>query len=161
MSAVPKKKLCWNCEGNIVTNIDNCPYCGVYVHSSEMDEINDWHAPYTGETKTEEIPSPFYKLHPEQEIVNDSSQVPENTPSLSLFEQLKKDVLPTLLLMAGSVFFLFGLVLVLFSHEGTLTLQWNGNLWPYFLIGSIIFIAVGWILLFQNNQDENQDLDES
>ena len=160
MSAVPKKKLCWNCEGNIVCDIDNCPYCGVYVHSPELDEINNWTASYTTEDKTEEIPSPFYQLHPEQENSDKLDETVDNSLiSSSLIYQLKNDVFPTLLLMSGSIFFLFGIVLLLFSHNGTLTLQWNSNLWPYLLVGAVACVIFGWRLLLRADQNNHSDLD--
>jgi hypothetical protein len=63
MSAVPKKKLCWNCEGNVAKDIDNCPYCGVYVHGAEVEEDARWNPSYQPDsTKMEDIPSPLYQV---------------------------------------------------------------------------------------------------
>jgi len=160
MSAVPKKKLCWNCEGNIIKDVDNCPYCGVYVHSPELDEINNWNVPYVVENKKEEIPSPLYQLHSTEEVQDNVNEElnESHSESASMFQQLKNDVLPTLLLMVGSIFFLFGLILFLFSNQGTLTLQWNGNHWPYFLFFSLPSVYFGWKFLLQvdRNEDEEQ-----
>lgn len=158
MSAVPKKKLCWNCEGNISKEIDNCPYCGVYVHSPDLDENNGWNIPYVSGNKKEEIPSPLYQIHENNELDTESedhSEIEALHPASSIFKQLKEDVLPVLLLMSGSIFFLFGIVLFLFSDKGTLTLQWNGDLWPYYLALAVPFVFFGWKYLLQMDQDES------
>lgn len=144
MSAVPKKKLCWNCEGNVSREIDNCPYCGVYLHAmeEEEEETNNWSAPYKFTAgNQEEIPSPPYQqaeIVPEEPI-NEQARI--SYPAIS---RLKQDVLPLLFLMTGSLFFLFGTVLFLFSDQGTLTLQWKGDHWIYFLGLSLPALFFGW-----------------
>lgn len=156
MSAVPKKKLCWNCEGNVSREIDNCPYCGVYLHSDEIEENSNWNPSYRPSSKTEEIPSPLYQIPQEDNQESDSfeenqeASEKEDVPSLSasrLFGQLKQDLFPILFLMMGSIFFLFGVVLFLFSENGTLTLQWQGSHALYFLISALPLIGCGWWLL--------------
>jgi magnesium-transporting ATPase (P-type) len=156
MSAVPKKKLCWNCEGNVSREIDNCPYCGVYLHASE-EEDSDWNPSYRSSSKTEEIPSPLYQIQQENEIDQQESShekdlLEENEHSFaltSLFTQLKQDIFPILFLMAGSIFFLFGVVLVLFSQNGTFTLQWQERDGIYFLLVALPLIGFGWRFLQQ------------
>jgi membrane protein implicated in regulation of membrane protease activity len=51
--------------------------------------------------------------------------------------------------MMGSIFFLFGVVLILFSQNGTLTLQWQGQDGIYFLLFAIPLIIFGWKFLQQ------------
>jgi hypothetical protein len=159
MSAVPKKKLCWNCEGNIAKQVDNCPYCGVYVHSPDLDENNGWNIPYASGNKKEEIPTPFYQIHEnnqthsEEDLEEPSLSNEESQPNFSVMQQLKEDVLPILLLMSGSIFFLFGIVLFLFSTDGKLILEWNGNLWPYFLALAVPFVYLGWKYLLRMDQE--------
>lgn len=138
MNAVPKKKLCWNCEGNVAREIDNCPFCGVYLHATEEVEEDSWNPPYrltAHNSSQDEVPTPPYTA---QEETSDTPAEP-----LTKFESLsgdvldlKKEILPLLFFLSASVFFMFGLILVLFSQNGVLTLQWNGELWPLFLFGS-------------------------
>lgn len=158
MSAVPKKKLCWNCDGHIAKQIDNCPYCGVYVHSPDLDESNGWNLPYAS-GKKEEIPTPFYQIHENEQDDTEELKANEETEEysldFSLMQQLKEDVLPVLLLMSGSIFFLFGIVLFLFSNDGKLTLQWNGTLWPYYMAAAVPFIYLGWKYLLQMDQEDS------
>jgi len=184
MSAVPKRKLCWHCEGNVARDIDNCPYCGVYLQATETEAMVDppiWNPSYhpTG-NKTEEIPLPVYQINPtagqvrshdlerHHSLENESEQEYENergkrslkgkeVESLlvwsRLFAQVKQDVLPILFLMMGSVFFLFGIVLFMFSQEGTLTLQWQEKHGVYFLIFALPLMILGWKFLQQLDSD--------
>jgi hypothetical protein len=155
MSAVPKKKLCWNCEGNVSREVDNCPYCGVYLQGTELEEDSIWNPSYRpSPDKTEEIPSPLYIQEHQREIEEENSEKLGNEPLNwpLLFNQFKKDVFPLLFLMMGSVFFLFGVVLLLFAQNGTLTLQWQGHHSLYFLLFAFPLIIVGWKYMQEENE---------
>lgn len=145
MGALPKKKMCWNCDGNVSEEFDNCPYCGVYVQGTDWNKAyNPAQAEYT-----QEAPAPLYKISTEEEK-NSSLEGEEecvNLQSKHVFDQLKKELLPTLFLMAGSSFLIFSLVLFLFTTNGQLTLQWSSSQAIYFLIAGLPFVAIGWKLL--------------
>lgn len=147
MSAVPKKKLCWNCEGNVSHQADNCPYCAVYLHGpDDEEEAALWNPSFQSSDKTEEIPAPIYQIQDAAEEGKKKMAQPA-APSLELLNSLKRDVFPILFLMMGSLFFLFGTVLLLFAQNGTLTLQWNGSQAIYFLGCSIPLVLLGsWFL---------------
>ncbi len=158
MSAVPKKKLCWNCEGNVARDIDNCPYCGVYLHAPEEEEDSNWNPSYHS-SKTEDIPSPLYQIQPDVEEIQEKqdraiSDEPKHAMKLSLFALLKRDIFPILFLMMGSIFFLFGVVLMLFSQNGTFTLQWQESDGLYFLLFALPLIGFGWMFLQQLESTE-------
>lgn len=158
MSAVPQKKLCWNCDGNVSKEIDNCPYCGVYLHAGQEEEgTSSWG--FSSSSKKEEIPVPLYQIKTDIADSAPSSEPEEEAASVSpaslTLVQLKQDVFPLLLLMSGSVFFLFGIILLLFSQNGTLTLQWDSQYWPIFLLLSFPAIYLGWRFLHQ--MDAEQD----
>ncbi len=145
MSAIPKKKLCWNCEGNVSRQIDNCPFCGVYLHAAEDESEERWNPSFQSRPQIDEEnsnhPIPFSPL--QDPIDQPDTSLNDFSPP-SIYSQIRHEILPILLLMSGSVFFLFGVILLLFSQNGTLVLQWNGNHWPYFLIASIPSLIVGW-----------------
>lgn len=147
MSAVPKKKLCWNCDGNVSIAMDNCPYCGVYLQPEE--ERTFWNTAST--QKAQDLPAPVYKIHEEEETIEESSSEAEGkeeeTPiadTLLSFAKIKRDTFATLFLMSGSLFFLFSLLLLLFSQDGKLTLEWSEELWIYFLVLSTPLLYFGW-----------------
>lgn len=156
MSAVPKRKLCWNCEGNIAKEINNCPYCGVYLNPPEAEDDTTWNPSYNRPAKkTEEVLSPLYQIQPqsvqEPEEQDESSETADSQTNTFhiLFEHLKRDIFPILFLMMGSVFFLFGIVLLLFSQNGTLILQWKESHGFFFLLFAFPLIGFGWMFLQQ------------
>lgn len=157
MSAIPKKKLCWNCDGNISYEVDNCPYCGVYVQGAEWDEDTSWNPTYHPPKEESEVPAPLYAVAEnqleEERCTVESLPLSNNiapSPSLSSF---KRDFFPLFFLMAGSIALLFGVVLILFAKNGTLTLQWKGSYGYYFLLFSIPLLLMGWRSLQQIESD--------
>ncbi len=164
MSAVPKKKLCWNCEGNISKEVDNCPYCGVYLHSLESEDEHLWSPSYRLSSADKEvIPTPPYQASHLDNTSEPTQEKPDETDcksassSQGIFTHLKKDVLSLLLLMSGSLFFLFGTILFLFSDQGTLTLQWKSDYWIYFFVLSLPALYFGWKFLQQLESPSSEE----
>lgn len=160
MSAVPKKKLCWNCEGSVSREVDNCPYCGVYVYSGEQEDYSNWNAGYHSEdSRAGEIPDPIYRVPKEHGIENNEDEVisseASSFSSSDILTHLKKEVFPILFLMTGSVFFLFGVVLLLFSQNGTLVLQWQSQNGYYFFLLAFPLVAFGWKFLQQCHSEDS------
>lgn len=156
MTATPtKKKLCWNCDGNVPLRAEHCPYCGVYIEQSvDVDEAEDQeeedHAPPYTMSASKKAPAPPYSTAPKKLKAPQSEPKvarPAVTHAAVPKEQLRKVVLPLLLLICGSVFALFGLVLLLFSDNGVFVLKWNGDHWPFYLGTGIVFLAIGWRLV--------------
>ena len=85
---------------------------------------------------------------------SDTTNTSSKTSALTL--NPKVTVLPLVLLTTGSVFFLFGLVLFLFSTDGKFTLQWNGNFWPLYLLSSFPLFYFGWNYL---QELENKEME--
>ena len=109
-----KKKLCWNCEGSVSLQEENCPYCGVYLSPSVGEEGM--------QEQIEELFDPPYRINEEGRSDVPTSPFPVEA-NLQLAEEvrgndLKKIVLPLSMLLSGTVFFLFGLALFLFSRQG-------------------------------------------
>lgn len=161
MSAIPKKKLCWNCEGSIARDVDNCPFCGVYLHATEEMEGGFWNPSYRPEKETDlesSVPAPIYQaIEQEKESVIEPLPVSAviKAGDLASYQQLKQDLFPILFLMAGSIFFIFGLVVYFFSEGGTLTLQWREEYGFYFLLLSAPLLYFGWKFLNQVNSNED------
>lgn len=79
MNATPKKKLCWNCEGRVDLELENCPYCAVYLGPAPDDE---------GE-RTDNILAPPYKLVDSEE---GEGQIPISPYALEEVEEKKEEV---------------------------------------------------------------------
>lgn len=149
-----KKKLCWNCEGNVSIEAENCPYCGVYLSPTGNAE-KDLHSPPYGKTQAEtpiEVPASPYAT--QETVTTDAAKAELPEKSGESFDLMKNIIQPLLLLLAGSVFFIFGLALLLFSHNGVFTLRWNGSYWFLYLLLGVPMLFFGWLSLQQLREDE-------
>ncbi len=160
-----KKKLCWNCEGSVSFQEENCPYCGVYLSPSEdeapEEEMNDLFSPpyQVDETSenSDEVPSSPYAMHEEphereEEEPIESERVTDEIRSTA--DEVKRVLVPLSMLLSGTVFFLFGLALFLFSRHGVFVLQWNGAYWYFYLGVGLAALLFGWKSLNQVEEIE-------
>lgn len=146
MNATLKKKLCWNCEGRVAFAEENCPYCGVYLSSSTLinpqTENSIPTAPYS-QTSEKSIPAAPYTN--ESDESEDLMEEEESTlQEKALQPSQGGSILSLTLLLASSLLFVFGLILFVFSHEGTLYLQWNATYWYAYLGAAIVLFIAGW-----------------
>jgi hypothetical protein len=150
MNARPKKKLCWNCEGSVAVNVETCPYCGVSVAGLSAEIAGKAPAaPYRLVSSVQEssIPVPPYaqELPESGEEPDGTEDAEEQAPAESKVERddSKNVVLVLFLLLLGSVCFIFGFALLLFSNEGYLTLHWNANYWFLYLLLAFPLLYLG------------------
>lgn len=145
MNAIPKKKLCWNCEGDIPLNEESCPYCGVSARSISLEQFQEnLSPPYRlgPVQKDTTIPlSPYASAEVENVQEQEDTLTEEEKSSLNDFKSV---TYPLLMLIAGSVFFLFGCMLLLFSENGLFTLSWNASIWYIYLGLSVPLLFFGW-----------------
>lgn len=146
MNATLKKKLCWNCEGRVGLEEQNCPFCAVYLGPAPND---------AGERK-DDLLAPPYKIVESHESENTlATPYAINEPETVKIAEMQTEVttqesdiqnvaLPLTFLSGGLVFLLFGLILCLFSSNGVFTLTWNGSYWYlYFAVGAPLLLF-GW-----------------
>jgi hypothetical protein len=136
MNSTSKTKLCWNCEGRVSLDLENCPYCAVYLGPAEEnhDHVD---APYQNET--DELSAPNAPFSAEAARDDHAKEVARASAN-----EIKLIAIPLGFLLSGTVFFLFGLVLYLFSHQGMLTLHWNGRYWFIYLGLALPMLFLGW-----------------
>lgn len=145
MTTATKKKLCWNCEGRVGFSEEHCPFCGVYLSptpiSGHVEDDSDDQAPEPPYGLDEESKSSSYHdpLHQDR-IQRPGSKKQEAISG----DEFRKMITPLGTLLAGSIFFLFGLVLFLFSKDGKLTLQWNSDYWYVYSAFSLVLLFWGW-----------------
>lgn len=160
-----KKKLCWNCEGNVSKDAINCPFCGVYLRRDE-DLDNDY------EDEEEDPLTPPYKMinpietqaavpqppYPASEVI-EQPPLSENSKKwnapIGKLTEWKAVFVPILFLLSGSVFLIFGMILSLFSKGGILTLQWQGSLWIWYFVLAFPLLYFGWRTLKNLDEDIN------
>jgi len=162
MSSKTKKKLCWNCEGRVGFTEEHCPFCGVYLSPSpsaeeSQHETESYSPPYSidsSDTDTNVPPSPYQSVRNEDIPTESLEGGQMSLTSVLPSDQMRQIIIPLGLLLAGSVFFLFGLVLLLFSRDGKFTLQWNGDNWYFYFTVSLAMLFFGWRAL-QDVDDES------
>jgi len=157
MNHKAKKKLCWNCEGRVGFTEEHCPFCGVYLSPSTTIEAPEQHenaysAPYnaSGNAMGLNAPPPPYQQETDDSLQNEALNQSTSNDS----EDMRSIIISLSTLLAGSVFFLFGLVLLLFSRNGNLILQWSGEYWYIYLCGGIFMLLLGWRTVQQLDAEE-------
>lgn len=138
MSKPEKKKLCWNCEGNVSRTAENCPYCAVYLNPEPAEET-EVKPLYSPQSTSGTIPKAPYA--PQEEVSEETPIVKKESHEDSLFKSV---FLPITLLTAGLFSILFALILFLFSTNGVLTLEWDGELWYLYAIIALPLLFSGW-----------------
>lgn len=146
MTAPPKRKLCWNCEGNVSLQEENCPFCGVYLSPSDEDISDEgiedlFSPPYQSYEEEQQIPSSPYQFEEEKK---EEAAVHSSEVAATPVEGVKSVVMPLTLLLSGTVFFLFGIALFLFSRGGYFILRWNGAYWHLYLFAGLAALIFGW-----------------
>lgn len=167
MTVKPKQKLCWNCEGSTTFEAQNCPYCGVYLSPLSIADSKGkdslFAPPYRIQSAEaqQEVPVAPYVTQEEPAVATVSKEI-EEEPEAVQEEQLREEpvdvvkatVMPLMLLLTGSVLFLFSVALVLFSYRGVFTLQWNSDYWFLYLACGLPMLFFGWKLLKQVPEQE-------
>lgn len=150
MNKIQKKRLCWNCEGSVSLAEEICPFCGVSIIPASLDGYNQHFSPPYKLIAGNEKGVPVAPYLNENQQTDESPDVnSEDNDHGKSVDGFKRSVLATLFLLSGSVFFLFGLVLVLFSHNGIFTLQWNGALWFIYSGLSLPLLFAGWRMMIK------------
>lgn len=151
-SKTARTKLCWSCEGRVSLELENCPYCGVYLSPTPLNPSKgDPIVPlYSGDKekrfKEKKAPEPPYQPKEKETRTSKEPEIKADASPVSGKEVL----IPLMTLLSGAVFLLFGLVLLLFSDDhGYFTLKWNGGYWPFYLGLSVLLLFVGWRSLNQ------------
>ena len=154
MSTTQKKKLCWNCEGRVPLDSENCPYCAVYLGPAPNDKdgrgvLTPPYKIVETEDQEEVVPEPLFSANKEE-------PQKENPPSfVDSNSSVSQVLLPLALLSGGALFSLFGFILFLFSEKGTLNLQWNGEYWYLYLTFALPMLVFGWRSLPKHQDQHN------
>lgn len=151
MGQIERTKMCQFCEGSIPIEAGDCPYCGQspienhegYVAQKGQTEPNledRYQPPYVPDKDIKlkasspqtNVNDPF-AAHKEEFARNEQA---EKKPERLEKPATKKETLSILLLSIGAQLFAVGLLIVLFSTDGKLTLEWASRYWyVYCLLG--------------------------
>ena len=170
MNPIRNNKLCWNCEGSVHPHAIHCPYCGVSLTTREPAETESIARSYAINTPRGhtggDIPAPPYNLPQgrhesgardvHKEEWREAIAEEENTSGGFLTSFLAEPLMPIVLLLPGIVLFLFGLMLVAFSSQGVLTLEWSAKYWFVYLLLAAPLLYFGWRILGTSSADEEE-----
>lgn len=165
MTVMPKKKLCWNCEGSVSVAEETCPYCGVSVIPASLDgTTHGLNPPYQmnqmSGVKENVVPRSPFAVTQEAQDEKEEGDVAKEADKEELedsevpVDDFKNILLSLILLLAGSMFFLFSLTLALFSQGGIFTLQWNSGYWYIYSLLSLPLLFFGWRALLKLDEDK-------
>lgn len=151
MATKIKKKLCWNCEGRVGFEEEHCPFCGVYLspayscgREDEYVEEDVANSPYDFEEEEEEEEEGDLPPPPYGDGEGEGGEKRGKGDLQSSTEELRLVLTPLALLLSGSIFFLFSLLLFLFSKDGEFTIRWSGEYWYFYLAASVVLLFFGW-----------------
>jgi hypothetical protein len=163
-----KKKLCWNCDGSANLEVENCPYCGVYLSplgTGGEEKEGIFAPPYRMVVKEdeEEVPAVAYSTQEQatkeentDEGIGASAQM--TVPETESGDEMRKVLLCSVLLSGGSILMLFAGVLWLFSQENMLTLRWDSSYWSLYLLIGFPMLAFGcWLLSSLSDNNTNPE----
>lgn len=142
------KRLCWNCDGTIGVDLNQCPYCGVAI---EMIDLHENEEPTVSDELTET----------DQDLLHYPSSIPTLADNRASHHNLaknnlsdgdakkadeheKKELTAFLLILPGATLALFGALLFFFAKDGTLTLAWRGNFAYFYMLGALPLLFLGW-----------------
>lgn len=146
MNKKNEKRLCWNCEGSVSLHLEQCPYCG--VDATQVPENPPFASPFQSYNQDATTPTPPYTPgYPSYDVSQEEwnnalekhEEEKEDTPGAH-----RREMIALLLLLPGVVFFLFGLVLILFSSDGVLSIEWNQSFAYFYFLGAIPLVILGW-----------------
>jgi hypothetical protein len=162
MRGKPKKKLCWNCEGSSSLEEENCSFCGVYLNPLSPTDQQEKEAlfapPYRIPTHNSlEKKAPAAPYAEESPSPQESEEAIDDIPTLTAPYRVqdKATLYALLLILPGSVLFLFGLTLLLFADAGRFTLYWNSDYWYCYLFSALLMLGFGWRFLQQEEVTES------
>lgn len=171
MNANPKTRMCWNCEGRISLKEEVCPYCGVSVIPASLDGSEEampspyqsLFSQYPSDNAAPIPPSPYATpedVHGQphedrRHVSHPEAEEPDAEQTETSVDGFKSSFLAILFLLGGSVLFLFGLTLALFSHEGVFTLSWDATLWFVYGGLSLPLLFLGWRILSKLEEESD------
>lgn len=139
-----RRKLCWECGGEVPESAEQCPFCGAAfeVESADASDTDAFFsqshasADYYSDS---EPPRPLYQPIDEGASQEEGFSSEEDKSDGASRQQL----ICLCLLIPGFALLLFGIIMFFFSQEGYLTLKWDAS-WGMFIFAlSALFIYFG------------------
>lgn len=153
----PKKrqKLCHNCEGEIDIDVIVCPFCAADLREEKPEQK---FSSYVSNMQPSNVSPTVHPLYPnprgpvreevvsrsvKEEVVSDDADV-DAFQDQSGEEKNSGVFAPTILFTLGVQLFIFGLLMLLFSHKGVVILKWDARFWFFYVFASVPFLVFGY-----------------
>lgn len=133
---------CWHCEEPVHRYATYCPYCQKALTAQNMAANANSDA--IQEPQPYFVPASKIESHPafeRKKIVEE--QEAEEVKEESFAIQVGHVLLALFALLSGSFFFFFGFLILLFSSNGTFSLEWKATSWPYFVLSALVLLVTG------------------
>lgn len=129
------KRMCWNCDASVSVHFASCPYCGVDLTADPPPQDQKPYQP-------NDIASPFQNASSSN--AKSIPAAPANEETVEEKDTVKQELFSLLLLLPGAVLLLFALFILIFSKDGSLTLEWTRSSSYFYFVTSIPLLYLGW-----------------
>lgn len=159
--------VCWYCEEAVHKYATQCPYCQHNLTAPQqnafemqLQQASLFSLPQQKKHEDEKITQisdhPFQNSSPAIEQNRWPEQPEEITEAHAeaLAPSTFSIIFSLVSLLAGSFFFFFGALLKLFAKNGTFSLSWNAEQWPYYVFPSLLLIVAGLYSLSKYEHNE-------
>jgi len=134
-----KKKMCWNCGGEVPESSAQCAFCGGDFNANTQETLIH---PSPSNYEASDIPQAPYNATNSYEMSANESEVPHEE-ILEGKEKERKSVIALSFLLPGVTLLLLGIGIFFFSEEGYFTLRWDSSYGLFVFLISAIFIYLG------------------
>lgn len=158
MTTKTHKKLCWSCDGYVHVYEIQCPYCGVNLSQqpAELQAAREIEPPKEStfaQKNTENSFQPPYQSYFHKEEKQTEGKIDNASKDQ---EDVENPLASLLMLLPGSIFFLIGLTLLLFSNNGCVTFTFKSKHWYLYMLSAAPLLLFGWKSLV-GKAKENKD----
>ena len=141
--------MCYNCEGEIDLDVIVCPFCAADLREEKPEQLRPSYNPSVA-VKNLNTHQSLYPPHYAPKVALEEEEAPPAQPQQEAVileeepEESRNVWGPTVLLTLGAQLLLFGILLLLFSHKGTVILKWDATLWFIYVVASIPLLIFGY-----------------
>lgn len=164
-----RQKICPGCDGRIPIESNECPYCAADLteeatsaasasqgplfknQSLQASLASLYTPPYSAKTPqfsvSPEQPSSLKKPAEAYKEVSSSPRMGDPAVGINTVEEEQQEAQshfwPLLILSAGSLLLIVGLLQLFFSDNGKLRLEWDSSYWFIYCLGALPFLFFG------------------
>lgn len=141
MKPKKRKKLCYNCDGEIDVDVIVCPFCAADLREEKPEQRYESYITHVDASRHGQQASVHgADLSIDESLEEDSLNLDDEEETTSK----QKAILPTVLFTLGVQLCLLSVLMLLFSHKGVVLLKWDARYWFFYLAVSAPLIFFGY-----------------